>query len=268
MNYLQNLYTPMTVENLKIRRSKMILFGVFGCFFINFMIGFLMYISLHPEIATSSSLITTKASFFKETNWLGYFSVLMQFASALGLILFGFFTTWIFGREYSDRTVKDILALPMSRTSIILSKYIVVSFWSVLLTFLLFFLSIIVGFLLNISGWSTDLFFQVVILYTVTVVMVLAVTTPVAFVASIGKGYLASFSYIIFCVLLAQFINLGLPGLDPYVPWTIPVIFSTNGLLSSSNLPPLNPFSYVIILGTFLLGILGTIYFWNNVDQF
>jgi ABC-type transport system involved in multi-copper enzyme maturation permease subunit len=42
------------------------------------------------------------------------------------VIGFAFVTSWVFGREYSDRTVKDLLALPAPRSSIVLSKFIVV----------------------------------------------------------------------------------------------------------------------------------------------
>jgi len=47
----------------------------------------------------------------------------------VGLIGFAFVTGWVFGREYSDRTVKDLLALPTPRLSIVLSKFIVVAIW-------------------------------------------------------------------------------------------------------------------------------------------
>ena len=36
--------------------------------------------------------------------------------AAGGLFLFGFLFIWVFGREYSDRTAKDLLALPTARS--------------------------------------------------------------------------------------------------------------------------------------------------------
>ena len=97
--------------------------------------------------------------------------------------------------------------------------------------------------------------------------MTILVTTPVALVASMGKGYLAPLAYIIAAALLAQFINVGLPGLDPYVPWTIPVIFSTAVSVNGSTFPSLNILSYGILIGTSVFGIMGTLVWWNFTDQ-
>ncbi|MEV0143917.1 MULTISPECIES: ABC transporter permease [unclassified Nonomuraea] len=32
---------------------------------------------------------------------------------------------WLFGREFSDHTAKDLLALPTSRTAIVAAKFVV-----------------------------------------------------------------------------------------------------------------------------------------------
>ena len=63
-------------------------------------------------------MIGTKASLlrFGEPNWNNYLALLLQGISAIGLIGFGFITSWVFGREYSENTLKDILALPVSRS--------------------------------------------------------------------------------------------------------------------------------------------------------
>ncbi|SEM24697.1 hypothetical protein SAMN04488688_110155 [Paenibacillus sp. cl141a] len=38
-----------------------------------------------------------------------------MYASVFGLLGFGLMTSWTFGREYSDRTLKALLGLPISR---------------------------------------------------------------------------------------------------------------------------------------------------------
>ncbi|WP_235201635.1 ABC transporter permease [Paenibacillus sp. FSL H8-0457] len=38
-------------------------------------------------------------------------------------------TSWTFGREYSDRTLKDLLVLPISRGKIAIAKYVAIIFW-------------------------------------------------------------------------------------------------------------------------------------------
>ena len=122
------------------------------------------------------------------------------------------------------------------------------------------------GFVININNWSTEMVGKVFVIYIVTVIFTILVITPVALIASFGKGYLAPLAFIIATALIGQFINLGLPGLDPFVPWSIPVIFATNGILNQPSLPPLNLLSYIILICTFICGILGTMYIWNNND--
>lgn len=66
------------------------------------------------------------------------------------------FTIWIFGREFSEHTVKDLLALPTSRTAIMSAKFIIVTSWCLALTGYLFTLALAVGTLLRLPGWSVD----------------------------------------------------------------------------------------------------------------
>lgn len=263
-----SLSAAFNVESFKLRKSKILFFTIAACVLISVMIGFFIYISLHPELFNDNSLIGTKASLFAITTWQAYFTLMLQMIVFMGFILYGFLTIWVFGREYSDRTLKDLLALPISRTSILLSKFIVASIWSFILSMVLFICSILIGFAINLHGWSTDVAFHVLFYYTLASVLAILITAPVALVASIGKGYLAPFGYIITVTVLAQFINTGLPGLDPYVPWILPALVSQSGVPSTVPLPALNLLSYLIFFGTVLLGVFGTIYYWNYTDQF
>ena len=94
--------------------------------FVSFMMGLIICIQIHPEISQKLGLIGTKASLlrFGEPNWKNYLALLLQGISAIGLIGFGFITSWVFGREYTENTLKDILALPVSRSTIVSLKII------------------------------------------------------------------------------------------------------------------------------------------------
>lgn len=61
---------------------------------------------------------------------------LMQFELVVaigGLIGFGFLFSWIFGREFADGTVTDLLALPVGRLEIVGAKFVVAALWCALL---------------------------------------------------------------------------------------------------------------------------------------
>jgi ABC-2 type transport system permease protein len=51
-----------------------------------------------------------------------------------GTGIFGLTVIWAFGREFSDHTVKDLLALPTRRTTVVAAKFVVTGGWSLLLT--------------------------------------------------------------------------------------------------------------------------------------
>jgi len=88
----------------------------------------MFYIQKHPEIAAKLGIIGTKATLLRLGNadWSAYLGFLIQGMAAIGLIGFGFVSSWVFVREYAERTAKDILALPVSRLYIVIAKFIVV----------------------------------------------------------------------------------------------------------------------------------------------
>jgi len=81
-----------------------------------------MYVAQHPEMSAKLGLVGAKAQFFSENSWKGYLEIINQLIAVLGVIGFGFITSWVFGREYIEHTLTDILALPVSRSSIVLAK--------------------------------------------------------------------------------------------------------------------------------------------------
>ena len=50
--------------------------------------------------------------------------------AAGGFFLFCLIISWVFGREFADGTLKDMLAVPVPRASILLAKFIVAAVWS------------------------------------------------------------------------------------------------------------------------------------------
>ena len=57
-------------------------------------------------------------------DWPAYLTLVSQIV-AVGGMLFGMILIWLFGREFSDRTAKDLLALPTSRAAVVLAKLVV-----------------------------------------------------------------------------------------------------------------------------------------------
>jgi ABC-type transport system involved in multi-copper enzyme maturation permease subunit len=223
---MKSIFSTIWTEGLKIRKSKMLWITILAFLFIPLMMGLLLFVVKNPEFSSKLGMIGTKAAMLKFGNvdWQTYFGLLNQIIAGVGLIGFGFVTSWVFGREYSDRTVKDLLALPVSRSSIVLSKFMVVIIWCVLLSFILFAFGLIAGGIIQLSGWSSEIAFHSAYIFTVTSLLTILLCTPVAFFASYGRGYLSPIGFVIIALAIAQFI--WFVGLGPYFPWAIPVLYT------------------------------------------
>lgn len=263
MKNMKFISVTFFVECLKIYKSKVFWLSMLFFVFVPFMMSLIMLVQIHPEVSSRLGLVGTKASMlrFGEPGWENYFSFLSQGIAAIGLIGYGFVTSWVFGREYSDKTVKDILALPVSRAYIVLSKFIAIAVWSVLLTVIFYVSSIIFGRIAGIPGWSYQVLSSFTLTFSKVSVLSILLCTPVAFIASYSKGYLLPFAFIILTLMLANF--SGFVGLGPYFPWAVPGILTV---------PPteeirLNAASYMILFLTSITGYLGTLGWWQFADH-
>jgi len=154
-----NLFlSSLWAETLKIRRSKVPLFTAIGFSMAPLMGGLFMIILKDPEAARSMGLISTKAQLtVGVADWPTFFSILAQAVAVGGAILFAIITAWVFGREFSDRTAKELLALPTSREAIVTAKFVVITVWTLALCLFIFGLGLVIGNLVVIPGWSEEL---------------------------------------------------------------------------------------------------------------
>lgn len=255
---MKSISATFWAESLKIRRSRMFLLTILVSLSIPLMMGFLMFVVKNPELSSKLGIISTKASMFRTADWPTYFGLLTEGMAGIGTIGFAFMTSWVFGREYSDRTVTDLLALPVSRSFIVLSKFMVVVLWCAFLSLIFFVFGLIIGGIINLSGWSGDIAVLAASRFTVTCLLTILLCTPVAFFASYGRGYLPPMGFAIATLIVSQF--TGLLGLAPYFPWAIPGTYSVD----SSQIGVI---SYSILLFACIVGFLTTFAWWRFADQ-
>jgi ABC-2 type transport system permease protein len=258
------ILATLWVESLKIRRSKIFWASVLFFILVSSMMSFVMFVQKYPEISAKLGMIGDKAALlrFGEPNWKNYFRLLIEGMAGVGLVGTGFVTSWIFGREFSDHTVKDILALPVSRVYIVLSKFVMVILWSVILSFIYFTFGLLFGLLVDLPGLSPGIIFENGKIYWVTSFLLIFLCTPVAFFASYTRGFIFPIGFVILTMILANF--SGLVGLGPYFPWAIPGLY---GMPSGSENMHLGNVSYIILVCTGVMGLAGTITFWLYADQ-
>lgn len=255
-----HLLSVTFTECEKIRKSKIFIFSLIAILFFPLVCGLFTLISMHPEIAQKSGLITQKARIAAIEDWQSYLGLICEMISVGGLILFGFITSWTFGREYSDGTAKDLLALPLPRSTIITAKFISASLWSIFLAITAFLAATVIGFFISIPDFSLQIYTANIFMYAVCSIMVIFLSTPIAYFACFGKGYLPPLGFLIFVLFVGNII--ATMGHGAYFPWSIPGIYS--GAAGNIILPFM---SYVIIFFTGLIGAGATFIWWRYADQ-
>ncbi|HLF87364.1 MAG TPA: ABC transporter permease [Anaerolineales bacterium] len=250
-------------ESLKVRRSILPWLTTLGFSLAPLMGGLFMIIMKDPEAARNMGLLSAKAQMtMGVADWPTYFGLLAQATAIGGGILFSIITSWVFGREFSDRTVKDLMALPTSRGTIVTAKMIVISVWALLSVVWVFGLGLIVGKLVDIPGWSMELLRQSFVDVILITIQVLLLASPVAFFATMGRGYLPPMGWAIFSIFLAQ-IAAAL-GWGDWFPWSVPALFSG---MAGPRAELLGFHSYVMVVMASAIGIVATFYWWRNADQ-
>lgn len=252
---MKGLLVSVQAESLKMYKAKIFLFSIIFFAFIGSIMGLMMYVVHHPEIAGRSAALSAKTSLFGKGDWPAFFNLLIQVILSLGPIGFGMVTSWVFGREYADRVVKDLLALPVSRITIVMSKFIITVIWCILLIVTLFSSGLFIGLAVNIPGWSFAIAQDSFITFFNCSVLTLLLCTPVAFLACISRGYLLPVTFAILTLILTNFVAIGLPDILAYFPWAIPALYTG---VAGQGLPKAGAISYFILLLTCILGFIGT----------
>lgn len=260
---MRKIITSLVVEIKKFVHSKVPLITMLAVLMVPFIGGFFMFILKDPNLAKEMGFISTKAQIMGTADWPSYLSLLSQAVSIGGILVFGFVTSWIFGREYSDRTIKDLLALPISRSIIVLSKFIIIFLWCMLLSILIITIGILVGHIVEIPGWSSDILFQGLTVFLICSLLTILLSTPVAFFASFGRGYLSPLGFMVFVLVFAQIV--ATTGYGHLFPWSIPAIVS--GIAGGLDIR-LESTSIIIVLLTSIIGLIGTLLWWKFADQY
>ncbi len=260
---MNNFISALWAETLKARRSKVPFFTALGFSIAPIVGGLFMIILKDPEGAKSMGLIGAKAQLTAGTaEWSSFFNMQAQAIAIGGAILFAVITAWVFGREFSDGTAKELLALPTSRETIIAAKFTLVAIWTFLLTALIFSIGMMVGNLADIPGWSLELFYEAAASIFGAAILAILQLPYVAWVASFGRGYMPAFGWAILTVALGQIAVVM--GWGDWFPWSVPALFS--GAIGPRG-ETLGMHSYIVALIACAIGLFAAFYWWKHADQ-
>ncbi len=257
---MNNLSDMVWIEWRKVIRSKMPLGTALGSLFMPLGIAFLIFVSKNPEISQKLGLISAKADLlaYSATDWQSYLGFFGQLIAAGGFFLYVLVISWVFGREFSDGTLKDLLAVPVQRATILLAKFIVVATWSAILTLIIIAFGLLMGAVIQLPGASLQVIANGVGLLLFTAVLVIAGVLPFALFASLGRGYLLPLSMTVALLMLTNV--MVVIGWGEYFPWAVPALLSQGDRA-------LTAVSYWTVVAVALAGIVATYTWWKYADQ-
>jgi len=257
---MSDLTSMLWVEARKAVRSGMPLWTALGALFLPLGLGFLIFVARNAELSHSLGLISAKADLvaYGVTDWEAYLGLFSMFLAAGGLLLFSLVISWTFGREFVDGTVKDLLAVPVARTTILLAKFGVVAAWAAGLTVVMLLVNLLLGVLIQLPGGTPVVVAAGSARVLGTAGLVLVAFLPLAFVAGVGRGYLLPIGVMMLTLLFANL--LALAGWADYFPWAVPMLYAQDKLTVA-------PVSYILVAFTGLVGLLATQRWWKYADQ-
>jgi ABC-2 type transport system permease protein len=257
------LRAAFRAELIKVRRAVM-LWATIVAFVVASCVGaFFMFVLQDPARARSLGLLGTKAQLSGGTaDWPGYFSLVAQMVAVGGMLLFGMILIWLFGREFADRTAKDLLALPTSRAAVVVAKLVLALLWSLLLTVELVAISLAFGAVLGLDRWSTQVLPPGVGVIVATACLTDLLACTYALAASWGRGYLAAVATLFVTAITAQIVSAV--GYGAWFPWAVPSLMS--GVAGPDQATPgAGSIAGVVVVG--LAACTVTVLWWQRADH-
>ncbi len=250
-------------EGLKARRALIAWLASAGLLLLPLVGGLFMIILRDPAAARDMGLISAKAQLAAgSADWPSFFAILTQGQAVAGGVIFAMITAWVFGREFSDRTAKELLAVPTGRGTIVAAKLLLVVVWALALTMLVYVCGLAIGGALALPGWSgTEALIALGRLLLIGLLTALLLSW-VAFFAGVGHGYLAPLGWAFLTVALAQIAVVM--GWGDWFPWSVPALLS-DVAGPSRDLLGVHSFVLVVLAGS--AGAWAALTWWRRADH-
>ncbi len=194
-------------------------------------------------------------------GWVGYLETVDQIAAVAMFVGAGVVVAWVFGREHSDRTFSSLFALPVPRSTIAKSKFLVLVVWATVLSIALVVVTVGVGFAADVGRFDfaeagPELMRLASIAWLTT-----ALALTIGLVASVGRGYLPAIGALILIVAIAQIAVLM--GAGGWFPYAVPGLLA---LVGDPGAPELTSVQIVLVPATTAVAVWLTVHWWRRAD--
>jgi ABC-type transport system involved in multi-copper enzyme maturation permease subunit len=245
----------LAAEFLKLRRSRVTWFSLAALSLGPLAIALMMWIVREPGRAAQLGLLGTKANLSGLTaTWPAYFSMLTLVVGMGGMLLLAFIVAYIFGREYTEGTAKNLLALPVSRHWFVLAKLAVAAVWWAVLVVAVLVEGFVLGAALALPDFSATAASGAVHDALLAGAIAYLLVPVVAWIAMLGRGYLPPLGFALAMLVLGDVFSHT--GWAAWFPWSIvPQFIGAIGKPATTVAAS----SLIVVALTFLAGIAATI---------
>ena len=245
----------LATEFLKLHRSKVTWFSLAALSLGPVGIALMMWIVREPGRAAQLGLLGTKANLSGLTaTWPAYFSMLTMVVGMGGMLLLAFVVAYIFGREYTEGTAKNLLALPVGRHWFALAKLMVAASWWAVLVVAVLVEGFVLGAALALPDFSATAAVGAVHDALLAAAIAYLLVPVVAWIAMLGRGYLPPLGFALAMLLLGDVFSHT--GWAAWFPWSIvPLLIGAIGKPATTVAAS----SLIVVALTFLAGIAATI---------
>lgn len=259
----RELTAALWTELLKLRRSLLPGVALVAMTLAGLVSGLFMFVLQDPARAESLGLLGTKAQLVGGVaDWPGYFGFSAQIVSIGGLGVFGILTIWVFGREFSDRTVTDLLALPTPRSSLVCAKVLLCLACCLVLTCYLLILTLALGLVLRLPGWSAMVAVTGIGTVLLCGVLTAGLVLSYGLAASVGRGYLPAVGALFATIVVAQVISAL--GFGAWFPWSVPALVAGAAGPAQTHV---GWFGFALALVVAAASVVGTLAWWQRADH-
>lgn len=206
----------------------------------------------------NTALSTKVHALMTGTGWSAYLGLANQIIPVALLLGVGITVGWCYGREFTDKTMVSLYALPVSRPTIAAAKAIVLTAWSVTVCLLMTVLLLACAPLAGTGPLDSPAMSAVgrtVVVELLTVLLAL----PLALPASTGRGYLAAIGALLLLIIATQV--LAALGTGAWFPYAAPGLWAQKATEGQ-----VNAIQLALVPITTFLTLAITLQWWRRAD--
>jgi bacitracin transport system permease protein len=238
----------LRLEFLKIKRSPLIMMSIMGISITPLLLGLIF-----PKTADGLESVTF-TSFLENVQLLNLM--------LMGILMFGLITSYVFSKEFEEDTLKSTLVIPIRRSRLLLDKFLVVFVWILSLLFINVIEVIVICMIWGVEGVTLSSIVAAFGLALRDGLIFLPLLTPIVFVTLLIRRYVAGIVFSI-SVVVINMVALNSEVYYAYYPYTIP-LFLTGPVPEEMIISV--PISILILLGTGLLGAIGSVVYFRKIS--